>query len=88
MGRSVVMKAKVMDVEKIEGLIFHFTESLGSVAVQEDVYFNVPQGRMKLRIMHPNVRCSHCVYSTILDDFSAEWAAHFLRAPKHPRSKD
>uniref|UniRef100_A0A914XH26 CYTH domain-containing protein n=1 Tax=Plectus sambesii TaxID=2011161 RepID=A0A914XH26_9BILA len=54
MDRNVVVKARVDDYEKIEELIFHFTDSLGSVAVQEDVYFNVTQGRMKLRITYPN----------------------------------
>uniref|UniRef100_A0A914WHH2 CYTH domain-containing protein n=1 Tax=Plectus sambesii TaxID=2011161 RepID=A0A914WHH2_9BILA len=54
MVRNVVAKAYVEDSEEIEGLIFHYTDSLGSVIAQEDIYFNVPQGRLKLRISSPN----------------------------------
>ncbi|KAE9416793.1 hypothetical protein Angca_001352 [Angiostrongylus cantonensis] len=54
MHQSVVLKARVDDLEEMETLIFDLTDSLGTFFVQEDVYFNVPNGNLKLRIMHPN----------------------------------
>lgn len=55
MRHSIVLKARVSDMEQAENAIFDLTESLGTFFVQEDVYFNVPNGNLKLRIMHPNV---------------------------------
>ncbi|KIH48045.1 hypothetical protein ANCDUO_21889, partial [Ancylostoma duodenale] len=54
MRQSIVLKARVNDIEQAENAIFDLTESLGTFFVQEDVYFNVPNGNLKLRIMHPN----------------------------------
>ncbi|ETN85071.1 adenylate cyclase [Necator americanus] len=54
MRQSIVLKARVNDIEQAENAIFELTESLGTFFIQEDVYFNVPNGNLKLRIMHPN----------------------------------
>ncbi|VDM59014.1 unnamed protein product [Angiostrongylus costaricensis] len=59
MLQSVVLKARVDDLEEMETLIFDLTDSLGTFFVQEDVYFNVPNGNLKLRIMHPNTFKQH-----------------------------
>lgn len=48
------IKAVVDDVEEAEGLIFSYTQSIGHVAQQQDIYFNVPYGQLKLRITNPN----------------------------------
>ncbi|CAD6190157.1 unnamed protein product [Caenorhabditis auriculariae] len=64
MRQSIVIKARVQDNEKMENAIFEMTESLGTVFLQEDVYFNVPQGNLKLRIMHPN-RCGQLIFNEI-----------------------
>ncbi|VDO14953.1 unnamed protein product [Haemonchus placei] len=64
MRQSIVVKARVDDMEKAENAIFDLTESLGTFFVQEDVYFNVPNGNLKLRIMHPN-RCGQLIYSSL-----------------------
>lgn len=98
MVRNVIVKARVEDSEKIEGLIFHFTDSLGSVADQEDVYFNVPEGRMKLRITNSNVSFSSIIsiislhiflYSSqILFIISAKWPADLLPATEYRWAKN
>jgi predicted adenylyl cyclase CyaB len=54
MPRNVEIKARVGDVEKLEGLVYELTESLGTVLEQEDTFFNVPNGRLKLRIVDSN----------------------------------
>ncbi|KJH40133.1 putative adenylyl cyclase CyaB [Dictyocaulus viviparus] len=64
MRQSIVLKARVSDVEQAENLIFDLTESLGTFFVQEDVYFNVPKGNLKLRIMHPN-RCGQLIFNAL-----------------------
>ncbi|CAI4228265.1 unnamed protein product [Auanema sp. JU1783] len=63
MQQSIVIKARVNDVESTENAIFDLTDSLGTYFVQEDVYFNVPKGYLKLRIMHPN-RCGHLIFNS------------------------
>jgi len=47
--RSVTLKAKVEDVEAMECALFQLTQSIGHVLREEDVYFSVPVGQMKLR---------------------------------------
>ncbi|PIO61544.1 hypothetical protein TELCIR_16932 [Teladorsagia circumcincta] len=64
MRQSIVVKARVDDMEQAENAIFDLTESLGTFFVQEDVYFNVPNGNLKLRIMHPN-RCGQLIYNSL-----------------------
>ncbi|CAJ0607910.1 unnamed protein product [Cylicocyclus nassatus] len=64
MRQSIVLKARVYDMEQAENAIFDLTESLGTFFVQEDVYFNVPKGNLKLRIMHPN-RCGQLIYNSL-----------------------
>ncbi|KAJ1346248.1 hypothetical protein KIN20_001001 [Parelaphostrongylus tenuis] len=64
MHQSIVLKARVDDLEQMENLIFDLTESLGTFFTQEDVYFNVPNGNLKLRIMHPN-RCGQLIYNAL-----------------------
>lgn len=53
---TVALKARVDNCEQMESAIFELTESLGLVTSQEDIYFDVPHGQLKLRIVHPNVR--------------------------------
>ncbi|VDN27517.1 unnamed protein product, partial [Cylicostephanus goldi] len=64
MRQSIVLKARVYDMEQAENAIFDLTESLGTFFVQEDVYFKVPKGNLKLRIMHPN-RCGQLIYNSL-----------------------
>ncbi|CAJ0586618.1 unnamed protein product, partial [Mesorhabditis spiculigera] len=59
--QSIVVKARVRDMEDVEAAVFDLTDSLGTQFTQEDVYFNTPQGQLKLRIMHPN-RCGALIY--------------------------
>uniref|UniRef100_A0A0M3ITX2 CYTH domain-containing protein n=1 Tax=Ascaris lumbricoides TaxID=6252 RepID=A0A0M3ITX2_ASCLU len=51
---TVALKARVDNCEQMESAIFELTESLGLVTSQEDIYFDVPHGQLKLRIVHPN----------------------------------
>ncbi len=56
MMKNVEIKARVRDPEKLEGIVYDLTESLGMVLAQEDVFFRVPAGRLKLRVHdHGNV---------------------------------
>lgn len=47
----LALKARVVDdMETVEERIFNFTQSIGHVAHQEDIYFQVSSGQMKLRL--------------------------------------
>lgn len=50
--RTVTLKAKIDDpstLDHIESALFQLTDSIGSVRLEEDVYFRVPEGQLKLR---------------------------------------
>ncbi|CAD5211238.1 unnamed protein product [Bursaphelenchus okinawaensis] len=51
---TLSIKAYVRDLEAMESKIFAYTETLGHIAQQLDVYFNVPYGQLKLRKTHPS----------------------------------
>ncbi|CAD5215413.1 unnamed protein product [Bursaphelenchus xylophilus] len=51
---TLSIKASVSDLEAMESKIFAFTESIGHLATQQDTYFNVPYGQLKLRKTYPN----------------------------------
>uniref|UniRef100_A0A915BTR5 CYTH domain-containing protein n=1 Tax=Parascaris univalens TaxID=6257 RepID=A0A915BTR5_PARUN len=57
---TVALKARVHNCEQMESAIFELTESLGLVTSQEDIYFDVPHGQLKLRVVHPN-RCGQLI---------------------------
>uniref|UniRef100_A0A914C3B3 CYTH domain-containing protein n=1 Tax=Acrobeloides nanus TaxID=290746 RepID=A0A914C3B3_9BILA len=38
----------------METVVFNFTEQIGQITHEEDVYFDVPQGQLKLRYTRPN----------------------------------
>lgn len=47
--RNVEIKAKIRDYDKIMAEVQAMCSSHGEVMKQEDVFFNVPNGRLKLR---------------------------------------
>jgi predicted adenylyl cyclase CyaB len=51
--RTFILKAHVESAEQMEAAIFNFTQTIGHVVVEEDVYFSVPNGQMKLRTTQP-----------------------------------
>ncbi|XP_045175178.1 uncharacterized protein LOC123536246 [Mercenaria mercenaria] len=51
MPSNVEIKARVKDVEHLKKLAAHFSGSEPTVIDQEDTFFNVPNGRLKLRKM-------------------------------------
>ncbi len=56
MPRNVEIKAKVADPEKLHSLAMALTNSCGEILLQEDTFFVVPSGRLKLRTLNGKVR--------------------------------
>uniref|UniRef100_A0A1I7Y5I1 CYTH domain-containing protein n=1 Tax=Steinernema glaseri TaxID=37863 RepID=A0A1I7Y5I1_9BILA len=52
--KSITMKARVDNLEAMSAAIFSLTDSQGESAAQEDIYFTVTNGHLKLRINHPS----------------------------------
>ena len=50
MPANVEIKARVYDVERLRVQLEHATGSAGELLIQEDVFFRVSSGRLKLRI--------------------------------------
>ncbi len=47
----LALKARVVDdPELVEEKIFNFTQSIGHLAAQQDIYFQANNGQMKLRL--------------------------------------
>lgn len=53
MPRNVEVKARLDNVEKATALAASIADSGPEYIKQEDVFFNVPRGRLKLRILSP-----------------------------------
>lgn len=53
MPRNVEIKARLHKVEEQRARAALLSESDPRVIVQEDIFFNVPQGRLKLRFLSP-----------------------------------
>ncbi|XP_062582629.1 uncharacterized protein LOC134244365 [Saccostrea cucullata] len=58
---TVDVKAKIFDLEAFKEKVKVKSQSEGEVLVQEDIFFNVPQGRLKLRNTE-NKRSELCFY--------------------------
>lgn len=55
MPQNVEIKAKVNDVLGLVALVNDLTDSLGIILLQEDTFFNCPNGRLKLRVVDNSV---------------------------------
>jgi len=53
MPRNVEIKARIHKVEEQCTRVALLSEGAPEVIVQEDIFFNVPQGRLKLRVLAP-----------------------------------
>ena len=49
MPSNVEIKARVSDIKTLHNKAAELSNSSGTLIVQEDTFFNVPQGRLKLR---------------------------------------
>jgi predicted adenylyl cyclase CyaB len=54
MPNNIEIKAKVNDVFILENLVWNMTKTDPILLFQEDIFFNVQQGRLKLRIFSPD----------------------------------
>lgn len=50
MAKNIEIKARVRDIERVAEIAARLSDSPEEVLQQEDIFFNVPQGRLKLRI--------------------------------------
>jgi len=53
MPANIEIKAKVRDFGKLRSLAEKLSNEPVEVITQEDIFFNVPQGRLKLRLLAP-----------------------------------
>lgn len=49
-NRTVTLKARVSDVEQIEKAVFGLMNTIGYITKEKDIYFNVTNGQLKLRL--------------------------------------
>ncbi|KAI6188309.1 CYTH domain-containing protein [Aphelenchoides besseyi] len=66
----LTLKAQVPDdVEKWEETLFNYTQTIGQIANQEDIYFNVPFGQLKLRTTRSAKDCGELIASKPVPNF-------------------
>ncbi len=53
MSRNVEIKARLPNIEELRSLAAALSDCAPEVIEQEDIFFNVPRGRLKLRILSP-----------------------------------
>ena len=49
MPQNVEIKARVQDLKQLKTVAAELSQEQGTLIVQEDTFFNVPNGRLKLR---------------------------------------
>jgi predicted adenylyl cyclase CyaB len=54
MATNIEIKARVADPERLRERVQALSASAGERIVQEDTFFNVPHGRLKLRLLAPD----------------------------------
>jgi len=50
LAKNIEIKARVRDIERAAEIVARLSDSPEEILQQEDIFFNVPQGRLKLRI--------------------------------------
>ena len=55
MAANIEIKARVSDMAQVQALAELLSDTPRTILNQEDVFFNTPQGRLKLRILSPQV---------------------------------
>jgi len=50
LAKNIEIKARVRDIERVAEIATRLSDSPEEILQQEDIFFNVPQGRLKLRI--------------------------------------
>ena len=83
MNRNIEIKARVDDLKKTRLLAEALSDSPPEVLVQEDVFFNVPAGRLKLRTI--NDSSSELIYYERSDETGPKSSSYILVAVPDPR---
>ncbi|GAB4533181.1 MAG: class IV adenylate cyclase [Anaerolineae bacterium] len=53
MATNIEIKARIQDLEHLKGLVERLSDGPGLNIPQEDTFFHVPRGRLKLRCLSP-----------------------------------
>ena len=84
MAKNIEIKARVRDNDRLLKTVVRLSDSPEEILQQEDIFFNVPQGRLKLRIFsdsrgelifyqrddHPQPKASNYFISKVSDPHS------------------
>ena len=54
MAANIEIKAKIKDFARLKGLAAALSDTPGLLIAQEDIFFHVPRGRLKLRLLAPD----------------------------------
>ena len=54
MATNIEIKAYVRDLPRLKTKVAAISDTAGQLIPQEDIFFNSPQGRLKLRILAPD----------------------------------
>ncbi|PFX18286.1 uncharacterized protein LOC111339756 [Stylophora pistillata] len=84
MPSNVEIKAKVKDFETFKRKANEISDSEGEIIEQKDIFYNVPQGRLKLRLLH-NQPSQLIFYQR--DDKSGPKMSEFYTAPTNEPDK-
>jgi predicted adenylyl cyclase CyaB len=83
MNRNVEIKAKVSDMAKLAARARELSAALGQLLIQEDIFFNSPTGRLKLRTI--NNTTSELIYYERSDDTAPKNSSYILLPVPDPR---
>lgn len=83
MASNVEIKARVRDAPKLRTLAESLSGSSGRLIEQEDTFFHVPEGRLKLRVFSPSA--GELIYYQRADQQGPKQCHYLISATNDPR---
>lgn len=84
MATNIEIKARVADPEALRERVEALSDSAGELIIQEDTFFNVPHGRLKLRLLAPDH--GQLIYYQRSDQAGPKRSDYLLASTQEPQS--
>lgn len=84
MPANIEIKARARDFDGIKSRAVELSDTLVEVISQEDIFFNVEKGRLKLRVLAPD--CAQLIYYTRPDQEGPKRSDYHIAVTSDPES--
>ena len=84
MATNIEIKARVHDQASLKARVVAISDTAGERITQEDIFFNAPQGRLKLRILGPDR--AELIYYERPDQAGPKQSDYFISRTAEPHT--